>query len=47
MAISLRRDGLTIFFKSLLHDLGLELLLKIHLLEPPVFLFRLFHAGHH
>jgi hypothetical protein len=47
MAISLRRDGLTTFFKRLRHNLGLEFILKVQFLEPPVFFLKFFHTGHH
>jgi hypothetical protein len=45
IAISLRRDGLTNLLLEPPIRSRLELLLKIHLLEPPVFFFKLFHAG--
>jgi hypothetical protein len=47
LAISLLRDGLTIFFERLRHNLSLELFLKVHLLQASVFFFELFHARHH
>jgi hypothetical protein len=36
-----------LFCGGLGNDLGLELLLQIHLLEAPVLVFELLHAGHH
>jgi len=36
-----------LFFKRLRHDLGLELLLQVHLLETPVLFFKLLESGHH
>ena len=36
-----------LFFKRLRHDLGLELFLKVHLLQSAIFFFQLFHARHH
>ena len=36
-----------LFFERLRHDLGLELLLKVHFLQAPVLVFELFHARHH
>ena len=36
-----------LFFERLRHDLGLELFLKVHLLQAAIFFFQLFHAGHH
>jgi len=35
------------FFERLRHDLFLELLLKVYLLQAPVRVFELFHARHH
>jgi hypothetical protein len=35
------------FLEHLRNDLGLELFLKVHLLQSAVFFFELFHAGHH
>ncbi len=36
-----------LFFERLRHDLGLELLLKVHFLQAPVLVFEFFHARHH
>ena len=36
-----------LFFERLRDDLRLELFLKVHLLEPAVLFFELFHARHH
>ncbi len=36
-----------LFFKRLRHNLGLELFLKVHLLQSAIFFFQLFHARHH
>ena len=36
-----------LFFKRLRHNLGLELLLKIHLLQASVFFLELLEPGHH
>ncbi len=47
LAISRLRDGLTTFFERLRDDLCLELFLRVHLLQPAVFFFELFHARHH
>jgi hypothetical protein len=46
LAISLLRDGLTTFFKDLRDNLSLQFFLKVHLLQPVVFLFVLLHARH-
>jgi hypothetical protein len=39
--------ALPLFFKRLRHDLSLEFLLEVHLLEPTVLLFQFFEPGHH
>jgi hypothetical protein len=36
-----------LFYERLRHDLGLELFLKVHLLQSPVLFLELFHARHH
>ena len=36
-----------LFFESLRDNFGLELFLKVHLLQAAVFIFKLFHARHH
>ena len=39
--------GSPLFFEGLRNDLGLELFLKVHLLQAAVLFFELFHARHH
>ncbi len=36
-----------LFFERLRHNLSLELFLKVHLLQPAVLFFELFHTRHH
>lgn len=45
-AISRRRDDVTTFCQSLLHDLGLESLFGIHHSEGTILIFKLFEQGH-